>query len=153
MTGKMPTTTRWVDTDKGMDGQVLVRSRLVARDFKNNGESCRFDLYAAMPPIEAKRMIFRMAVELNKQEPAMRYKLMFMDVKKAHLNGRLQDNEFAYVYLPEEAGGGVARLRRWLYGMRPAAKAWEEDYARNLRDAGFERGRPRLRCSTKGKPT
>ena len=141
MTGKMPTTTRWVDTDKGMDDQVLVRSRLVARDFKNKGESGRFDLYAAMPPIEAKRMIFRMAVEMNGREPAKKYKLMFLDVKKAHLNGKLQDDEFAYVYLPGEAGGGVARLRRWLYGMRPAAKAWEEDYAGNLRADGFVRGR------------
>ena len=33
-TGKRPITTRWVDVDKGRDGEVCVRSRLVARDFK-----------------------------------------------------------------------------------------------------------------------
>ena len=38
--------------------------------------------------------------------------------------------EYAYVQLPLEAGGGVARLRRWLYGMRQAASAWVEDYAK-----------------------
>ena len=38
--------------------------------------------------------------------------MMFVDVKKAHLNGKLKDDEFAYVQLPEEAGGGVGRLRR-----------------------------------------
>jgi hypothetical protein len=54
---------------------------------------------------------------------------MFVDVRKAHLNGKLQDDEFAYIQLPVEAGGGVVRLRRWLYGMRPAAKAWEGAYS------------------------
>ena len=31
-------------------------------------------------------------------------KMMFVDVKKAHLNGKLKFDEFAYVQLPEEAG-------------------------------------------------
>ncbi len=39
--GKDPITTKWIDTDKGVDGEVLVRSRLVARDFKKKGESER----------------------------------------------------------------------------------------------------------------
>ena len=42
--------------------------------------------------------------------------------------------------LPPEAEGGVARLERWLYGMRPAAKAWEEDYAEKLRASGYVQG-------------
>ncbi len=33
-------------------------------------------------------------------------------------------------------------MRRWLYGMRPAARAWEEDYAAKLVGAGFRRGVP-----------
>ena len=64
---------------------------------------------------------------------------MFMDVKKAHLNGKVSEDEGAFVVLPPEAGGVVARLRRWLYGKRPAAKAWEEDYAANLQRVGFRR--------------
>ncbi len=65
---------------------------------------------------------------------------MFLDVKKAHLTGKLREDEWAFVVLPTEAGGGVAPLRRWLYWMRPAAKAWEDDYAQNLRAAGYNRG-------------
>lgn len=36
-----------------------------------------------------------------------------------------------YVQAPPEVykGGLCWRLKRWLYGMRPAARAWEEDYA------------------------
>ena len=36
-TGKAPVSVRWVDTDKGVDGVVDVRSRLVAKDFKGKG--------------------------------------------------------------------------------------------------------------------
>ena len=52
---------------------------------------------------------------------------MLIDVKGAHLTGDVPEKVF--VLLPSESGGGVARLKRWLYGMRPAAKAWEEHYA------------------------
>ena len=37
-------------------------------------------------------------------------KLMFVDVRKAHLNGKLQDDELACIQLPVESGGGVVRL-------------------------------------------
>ena len=37
-TDKAPITTKWVDVDKGRDGEVLMRSRLVARDFKNKND-------------------------------------------------------------------------------------------------------------------
>ena len=76
---------------------------------------------------------------------------MLIDVKKAHLNGVVSDDVYAYVRLPD---GRIWRLRRWLYGMRPAAQAWEEDYARKLETLGFVRGksaptvffRPTTRC-------
>ena len=61
-----------------------------------------------MPPLEAKRLLFRMAVKNCVGGGPRRgvVKLMFIDVKKAHLqNGKLNDDEFAYVQLPEEAGG------------------------------------------------
>ena len=32
-------------------------------------------------------------------------KLMYIDVKKAHLNGILEDSDFAYIMLPKEVGG------------------------------------------------
>ena len=35
--------------------------RIVARNFKPKGDNNREDLFAAMHPLEAKRMLFRMA--------------------------------------------------------------------------------------------
>ena len=62
------------------------------------GEGDRFDLFAAMPPLEAKRLLFRMAVVSKGMDDydGEQLKLLFVDVKKAHLNGKL----------PEEAGWG-----------------------------------------------
>ena len=62
-----------------------VRSRWCARDFKPKGEKARADLFAAMPPLEAKRMLLRMyAVEPNRIG-GRKQKLMFIDVKKAYV--------------------------------------------------------------------
>ena len=93
-TGKDPISTKWVDTDKGRDGEVFIRSRLVARDFKSKHAANDVDVFAAMPPLEAKRLLLRMAMVSGavegdeKQGPV---KLMFVHVKKAHLSGTLKD--------------------------------------------------------------
>lgn len=50
VTGKAPTSTKWVDTDKSHgQGEMLVRSRWVARDFRTKGEKDREDLFCATP--------------------------------------------------------------------------------------------------------
>ena len=142
-TGKAPNTTKWVDVDKGRDWEVLIGSRLVARDFKNKNDERNFDVFAATPPLEMKRLMFRMARvkgSVGGNDEDGRVKLMYIDVMKAHLNGEMDDDDFAYITFPKEVGGGVGRLRRWLYGMRPAASAWEEHHAANLKNEGYERG-------------
>ena len=101
-TGKPPISTRWVDVDKGRNGIVDIRSRLVARDFKIRGDGREFEVF------------FRMAVldgSVHGGEEKGKVKLMFLDVKKAHLNGIVKDDEFAYIELPEtvavrDAAGG-----------------------------------------------
>ena len=68
-------------------------------------------------------------------------KLMFIDVKKAHIIPRCVGD--VYIQLPDEAQGGpgkVGKLVYWLYGFRPAAQAWEEYYAEKLIGEGFVRG-------------
>ena len=76
--------------------------------------------------------------------------LMFVDVKKAHLNGVVENGEKVYIELPEEAkaDGKCGRLRRWLYGMRPAASAWEKDYTDKLKSVGFKRAASPLQQSS-----
>ena len=77
-TGKGPISTKWVDIAKGND----VRSRWVARDVKPKGERDRADLFAAMPPLEAKRMLFRRFEDRQNLHGKHKMKLMLIDVKK-----------------------------------------------------------------------
>ena len=137
-TGKGPVSTKWVDIAKG----EAVRSRWVARDFKPKGEQGRADLFAAMPPLEAKRMLFRRFADKKNLEGKTKMKLMLIDVKKAHLNG-VCERDNVFVELLPEAGappGTCGRLLRWLYGMREAASAWEADYSGRLQGEGVVEG-------------
>ena len=68
--------------------------------------------------------------------------VMLIDVKKAHLNGRVKDEDGDhYVKLPGDMHGECGALKRRLYGMRPAARAWEEDYLQQIGGEGLERGK------------
>ena len=59
VTGKGPIGVRWLDVNKGDSNNPEYRSRLVAEEIKTDK---RFDMFAATPPIEAKRMLFSLAV-------------------------------------------------------------------------------------------
>ena len=66
---------------------------------------------------------------------------MFIDVRKAHTIPRCEED--VYIELPSECGssdGMCGKLEYWLYGFRPAAKAWEKYYSGLFEDEGFERG-------------
>ena len=66
--GKEPTTTKWMEGWKVDDkGGRFVRCRLVGRDFKKKGTEEREDLFAAMPPLESKKLMFRMVAGAREQ--------------------------------------------------------------------------------------
>ena len=58
-TGKEPIGTRWVDVNKGDEVNPDYRSRLVAQEIKQDK---REDLFAATPPLEAKKLLLSLAV-------------------------------------------------------------------------------------------
>ena len=70
-TGKKPVSVKWVDTNKGSDEVPVIRSRLVARDFREKGDKDRQDLFAATPPLELKRMLLSKAASLQAKEVAL----------------------------------------------------------------------------------
>ena len=82
---------------------MFVRCRLVARDFKPKHEGSRDDLFAAMPPLEAKKTLFAFVAGMREKRRAQGHdevKPMFVDVKKAHLNAKCDEEE--WVELPDE---------------------------------------------------
>eukprot|EP00973_Karenia_brevis_P036542 5038793-Karenia_brevis.AAC.1 len=70
---------------------------MVARNFKG-GRKDRNDLFAETPPLEAKRL--QMSRAATSRKDGRSTKLMFIDVKKAHLNLRCEED--VYLELPEE---------------------------------------------------
>ena len=115
-TGKRPVSVKYVDTNKGSDEVPVIRSRLVACDFREKGDKDRHDLIAATPPLELKRMMLSKAASLHRS--GKRRKLLFIDVQKAHLNPVCDQD--VYFDLPEEANpqpGKVGKLIFWLYGL------------------------------------
>eukprot|EP00973_Karenia_brevis_P075900 10545164-Karenia_brevis.AAC.1 len=60
---------------------------------------------------------------------------MSIDVKKAHLNAECRED--VYLDLPEECNcppGFCGNLKKWTYGMRQAASAWESHYSEKLEE-------------------
>jgi hypothetical protein len=99
-------TVKWVDTEKL---GVVVRSRLVARDFKTMGEREREDLFAATPPLEL------LNAQLSRAASKRGRKVLVIDVKQAHRNPNCEAEVF--IELPSEAGaipGMCGKLVRWL---------------------------------------
>eukprot|EP00973_Karenia_brevis_P001982 271135-Karenia_brevis.AAC.1 len=86
-------------------------------------------------------MLMSRAVTRRRRDGRYR-KLMFIDVKKAHLSSRCEEN--VYLELPQECNcpeGFCGKLNFWMYGMRSAASAWERHYAEKFEGMGFERER------------
>ena len=78
-----------------------VRCRLVGRDFKG-GERGRDDLFAETLPLEAKRMLVSKAA--TRRWDGRWRKLLFLDVRKAHLNAVCEED--VYIAWPEECEVG-----------------------------------------------
>ena len=137
VTGRAPIGGRWVDHDKGSDGIHDVRSRYVAKDY-NNGQ--QEGLFAAMPPLEAKRMLFS-HVATNRRQGREAVEISFIDARKAYYNAK--PARPVYVALPPEDGqpGMCAKLNWCMYGTREAASRWTETYTKILQGLGFVRGK------------
>ena len=68
-----------------------VRCGLVARDFEG-GDKDRDDLFAATPPLEAKRMLLSRAATRKTVGCTGLRKLLVIDAKKAYLNPRCMED-------------------------------------------------------------
>ena len=93
-TGKAPIGVKWVDTNKGDKERPEFRCRLVAKEIKKDK---REDLFAATPPLEAKRVLFSLLASM----PEMR--LDFIDVVRAYFQAKARRD--VYVDLGSPAGG------------------------------------------------
>ena len=142
-TGEAPISTRWIDINKGDDEHPNYRSRWVGRDFKGSDRD-RDDLFAATPPLEAKKYLISCAASQIGKPYKKQKRLGFIDIKKAYFNAPAKRD--LYVVLPDEfldpgeKGKVCGKLNYSLYGTRDAASNWEAHYTSVLLSLGFRQG-------------
>ena len=142
VTGKAPIRSRWIDINKGDDANPEYRSRLVAKEINRSPSD---EMFAATPPLEAKKMLFSLAVTGLANNRAHNFKgvqkLLFIDVRRAYFYAPARRDVF--VALPDEdsKAGYCAKLNVSMYGTRDAASNWEDEYASHLISCGFTQGK------------
>ena len=126
VTGRPPIGTRWVDINKGCEVFLEYRSRLVAQEIKMDK---REELFAATPPLEAKNLLFSMAVTkgLGLGKGWIK-KLDFIDVKRAYFHALARRNVYAKFPKEDHQGGICGKLLKSMYGMRDAAQNWDQEF-------------------------
>ena len=130
--------TRWIDINKGDDKNPVYRSRFVAKDF-NTGDMP--GLFAGTPPLEAVRYLVHQAATWDGEEKV----IMVNDIARAFFEAAATRKVCIEIpeedRLPEDRGKDlVGLLNMSLYGTRDAAKNWQEEVARSMKQWGFIQG-------------
>jgi hypothetical protein len=139
-TGKKPVGVRWVIVNKGDETSTDYRARLVAKELKIDE---RLDLFAATPPLEAKKLLFsRAATRRGNRKHLGEYKLSFIDIKRAYFHA--PETRDVYVDLTDQdwQEGICGKLEMSMYGTRGAAQNWAIKYETVLVvEMGFVQGK------------
>ena len=130
--------TRWIFKNKTDENDEIVRnkSRLEAQGY-TQVEGIDFDeSFAPVARLESIQILLSIACIIN-------FKLYQMGMKSAFLNGFL--NEEVFVEQPKgfqdpHFPDHVFRLKKTLYGLKQASRAWYDRLTTYLLDHGFKRG-------------
>jgi hypothetical protein len=128
---------KWVfKVKRDPDGKINKhKARLVAKGYAQC-EGVDFDeVYVPVASIETVRLLIALAAQRE-------WEVHHMDVKSAFLNGDLVEE--VYVHQPpgfviKNGGGKVLKLKKALYGLRQAPRAWNARLDKELLKLGFVR--------------
>ena len=127
--GQKTVSLRWVLTDKIKDGKKICKARLVARGFEE-----RNVIDKDAPTCAAEGLRLCLTIMAMK-----RWKVKTLDVKTAYLQGESIEREL-FVRPPKEAKTtGLWKLKKTVYGLKDAAKAWHEKLNSVMDKLGGER--------------
>lgn len=132
-----PTGTRWADMIKGEIVHPECRPRLVAQ--KINTER-RGDLFAATPPVEAKKVIMSMAHRIQGCRQGERGAARFHRREAGVLSRQAQEGSTRGAPAGRWEEGACETLRKAMYGTRDAAQSWEYAYVEALENIALQRG-------------
>ena len=128
-TSKDPIGVRWLTINKGDNENPKIRCRIVAKGFNTHK---REDLFAATPPLEAKKMLFSYAVtegieyQEGKENDGMTFH--FIDIRRAYYHAVAR--RMVYIKLPEgDQEEGMCRLLFKSLEALDAAQNWKHTYS------------------------
>ena len=121
---------------KDTEGKIVKhKARLVAKGY---GQEQGIDYEEVFAPVAHMESV-RLPIALAAQEA---WKLHHMDVKTAFLNGEQEEEVYvrhAPGYIEEEAEHKVLKLKKALYGLKHAPRAWNMKLDKTLLSLGFEK--------------
>ncbi|GJZ46161.1 zinc finger, CCHC-type containing protein [Tanacetum coccineum] len=133
--GCKPLSSKWIFKRKlKVDGTIeKFKAGLVIQGFKQNSGIYYFDTYALVARISTKRLLIAMTSIHN-------LIIYQMDVKKAFLNGELEEE----VYMNQPQGfimtgneNKVCKLIKSLYGLKQAPKQWHQKFDEVVLSNGY----------------
>jgi hypothetical protein len=135
--GCRPIGLKWVFKVKRDEHGAIVKykARLVARRFVQREGIDFEEVFAPVARMESVRLLLALAASNG-------WEVHHLDVKSAFLNGDLAEEVFvkqAPGFVVPGAEHKVLRLRKALYGLRQAPRAWNAKLDATLRALGFER--------------
>ena len=83
----------------------------------------RLDLFAATPPLEAKKFLFSLAMTMNSNS-GRPYKLQFIDDKKAYFYAKAVHDVCMDLPEKDQDEGMCSKLEMSMYGACDAAQNW-----------------------------
>ena len=124
--GQSRVTCKWVFTTKEMEGEKIVKARLVARGFEEGILNTRTDSPTCSR--QSLRFCFATAAMMN-------WEIHSLDISSAFLQGNNIKRE-VYLQPPVEfhEEGFIWKLQRCVYGLRDAPRAWYDRIEKELLD-------------------
>ena len=113
--GQKAVSVRWVITEKTVNNSVITKARLVARGFEENTLSMRKD-----SPTCTKESI-RLALSIAS---CKKWEVNSIDVKAAYLQGNAINRDVYLKPPPEYFTGKFWKLKKTVYGLCDAGRAW-----------------------------
>lgn len=136
-TGQRPIGLKWVYKLKKDPQGVVVKhkARLVAKGYVQKKGVDFEDVFAPVARLETVRLLIALAAQEG-------WEVHHMDVKSAFLNGGLCEEVYVSQppgYVEEGNEHKVLKLKKALYGLRQAPRAWNSKLDKSLTTLGFER--------------
>uniref|UniRef100_I1NRZ3 Reverse transcriptase Ty1/copia-type domain-containing protein n=1 Tax=Oryza glaberrima TaxID=4538 RepID=I1NRZ3_ORYGL len=147
--GHRAITLKWVYKLKKDEAGAVIKhkARLVARGFVQQEGVDFDDAFTPVARMESVRLLLVLAVQEG-------WRVHHMDVKSAFLNGDLKEE--VYVHQPPgfvipSKENKVLRLRKALYGLRQAPRAWNAKLDSTLKQMGFQQSSHEAAVYRRGK--